>query len=98
MCHRRARRHSHRSGALRSAGAPAASAASPFRFALAALDGAPETLLAPCGRRHPGPLDPRRVMPDVLRMTACQVGHPVSLVILVEGDDGTIQTATSRGV
>ena len=37
-------------------------------------------------------------MPDMLRMTACQVGHPVSLFILVEGDDRTIQLATSWGV
>jgi hypothetical protein len=36
-------------------------------------------------------------MPDMLRMTACQVGHPVSPFILVKGDDGTIQLATSWG-
>jgi hypothetical protein len=79
-------------------GAPASSAALPFCFALATIDSAPDTPLAPCGRRHPGPLDPRRVVADVLRMTAFQVGHPVSLFILVEGDDCTIQMATSWGV
>jgi hypothetical protein len=69
--------------------------ASPDRIALAAIEHVPDPALAPFGRRHPGALDPRRVVPDVLGMAAFQVGHPVSLFILVQGDDGTIQMTPS---
>jgi hypothetical protein len=76
---------------------PCLTLASSFRIALAAVESLPNPALAPFGRRHPSPLDPRRVMPDVLAMAALQVGHPVSLCILVQGNDGTLQIATSRG-
>jgi hypothetical protein len=50
---------------------------------LVAFERRPNAALAPVSRGHPKPLDPRRVVPDMLTMTALEVDHPVSLFILV---------------
>ena len=42
----------------------------------------------------PGPGSPRRIVPDVLRMAAIQIGHPVRFFVLMEGYD----TACQRGL
>jgi hypothetical protein len=42
----------------------------------------------------PGPGGPRRIVPDVLRMAAIQIGHPVQFLVLMEGCD----TACQRGL
>ena len=42
----------------------------------------------------PGPGGPRRIVPDVLRMAAIQIGHPVQFFVLMEGCD----TACQRGL
>jgi len=44
---------------------------------------------------HPRPDLPRRIMPDVLGVPAFQVGHPVSVRILVESDDASGHGLTS---
>lgn len=46
---------------------------------------------AGCGQ-HPGPLLPWRRVPDVLRVSTLEIGHPLLLVILVEADDPPIRT------
>jgi hypothetical protein len=83
MHHWRARKRSQQLLALSMETCPGAFAASPFHIALAAIDSRPNAVLAPVGRRHPKPLDPRRAVPDMLGMTALEVGHPVSLFVLV---------------
>ena len=40
----------------------------------------------PFFRRDPGPHLPGRIVPDVLGVPTFQGGHPVSLVVLVEGN------------
>jgi hypothetical protein len=97
MRHRRARKHPSRPLGLPMDQYPCLTPASLFRIALAAIESLPNPVLAPFGRRHPSPLDPRRVMPDMLGMAALQVGHPVSLFVLVQGHDGTPQIAPSWG-
>jgi hypothetical protein len=61
-----------------------------FRIALAAVERVSKTVLAPISCHDPGPLDPWRVVPHMSGMAARQVGHPVSLIILMKGDDGTM--------
>jgi hypothetical protein len=65
------------------------------RIALAAVEHLANPALAPFGRRHPGSIDPRRMVPDVLAMSAGEIGHPISLFVLVQGDNGAIHAATS---
>lgn len=46
-----------------------------------------EPAAAALGRGDPGPLGPGRLVPDVLRVSALQFGHPVPLVIPVVAHD-----------
>jgi hypothetical protein len=40
--------------------------------------------------QNPGARLHRRIVPHVLRMTALQVGNPVSFLVLVEADDPSL--------
>lgn len=46
-----------------------------------------EMLRSPRSTANPGAILPWRIVPDVLRMSALQLGHPVALGILVEGNN-----------
>jgi len=42
---------------------------------------------APGQGQNPRAIDKRRLMPNVLPMTTCQISHPVAIFILVISDD-----------
>lgn len=42
----------------------------------------------------PRAVDKRRLMPYMLPMTACQISHPVAIVILVISDDRLLHIGT----
>ena len=43
------------------------------------------------GRRDPHADLPRRIVPDMLRVPALELGHPVALLVLVVTDDRATQ-------
>lgn len=47
-------------------------------------------------RRHPEALDPRRIVAHMLKMAACQLGHPVPLFVPVTSDDRLAHRSSSR--
>lgn len=49
-----------------------------------------QKLRAPFFRCHPGPLLPWRVVPQVLRMAAFQIGYPVAVFVLMKRDDAAV--------
>jgi hypothetical protein len=58
-----------------------------FLVALFAIELDADPALPALRGRHPRTLLPRRLMADVLRVSALKLGHPVGVLILMEADD-----------
>ena len=52
--------------------------------------------LAPLGGHDPGPLLPRRIVTNVLGMSALEIGDPVRLGVLVKADDLAVDAGRVR--
>jgi hypothetical protein len=62
---------------------------------LATVERTPKSVLAPVRRRHPEAFDPWGLMAHMLGVAALQVYHPVSLLVLMQGDDQALHPVTS---
>ena len=70
-----------------------------FLVAADAIEFAAEPSLPAFLRRCPQAHAERRLMADVLPMPACQVGHPISVFVLMKTDDFLFHPPSSvRGV
>ena len=75
--------------------APSALRSVRLHIALAAVDRAPKPVLTPVRCCHPEAFDPGGLMSHVLGVAALQVGHPVPLVVLMQGNDQALHPGTS---
>jgi hypothetical protein len=66
-----------------------------LHIALATVDRTPKPVLASVRRRHPDAFDPWGLMAHMLGVAALQVYHPVSLLVLMQGDDQALHPVTS---
>jgi hypothetical protein len=62
---------------------------------LATVDRTPKPVLASVRRRDPEAFDPGGLMSYMLGVATLQVCHPVSLLVLMQGDDQALHTVTS---
>jgi hypothetical protein len=56
----------------------------------------PELRRAACWREDPGAIDPGRIVPDVLRVTALEHGDPVAVLVQVKVRDASVQGSQKR--
>ena len=66
-----------------------------FHITLATVDKPPKPVLAPVRRRHPEAFDPGGLMAHMLGVAALQVCYPVSLLVLMQGNDQALHPVTS---
>jgi hypothetical protein len=57
------------------------------------VEQAAERRLPSLPRRHPRALDPRRNVAHVLEVAACELGHPVTLVVAVKAGDRLVDAS-----
>lgn len=55
-----------------------------------------QVLSAACGSEHPGAGEKRRLMTNMLTMSASQVGNPVAVLVQMIADDGLIHSHLTR--
>ena len=65
------------------------------QITLATVEWAPKPVLTPVRRCHPEAFNPGGLMSHMLAVATLQVDHPVSMLVLMQGNDQALHRGTS---